>query len=146
MKKRILRVLLIIGLMVCAFIGWFAWQVFTDEPPSFFPLNNSHSEYRITKNCPTGQGWDEQIQGQGYAYCVEYKGPDVFMRNENGNNNFFRITVGNSKIDLAPFNGKKVRNVQGKYTTSPKQCIQDKCVDIYGPMVVLNIDWLEVAD
>ncbi|QQG43333.1 MAG: hypothetical protein HYW45_04015 [Candidatus Daviesbacteria bacterium] len=140
------KVLLILTLAIFAFIGWFARAIFTDEPPHFFPLNNSKGEYRITKNCPNGQGWQEQFQGQGNAYCVEYKGPDVFINNENGNTNFFRITVGKSDIDLEQFNGKRVKYIEGKYTSSSKQCIQNKCIEIYGPLAVLNIEKLEIAE
>ena len=140
------KMLLLATVAILAFIGWFAWKIFTDEPPHFFPLNNSQSEYKVTKNCPTGQGRQEQFQGQGSAYCVEYKGSNVFMNNESGNTNFFRITVGKSKVDLEPFNGKKVKNIEGKYTSSSKQCIQNNCSDIYGPLVVLDIDNLEVAE
>lgn len=140
------KILPIIAVAVFAFIGWFAWEIFTDEPPHFFPLNNSQGEYRITKNCPNGQGWQEQFQGQGNAYCVEYKGPDVFMNDQSGNTNFFRITVGKTDMDLEQFNGKRVKNIDGKYTSSSKQCIQNKCIDIYGPLVVLNIDKLDAAE
>lgn len=145
-KPTVKKVWVLIIIAIFVFIGWFAWEIFTDEPPRFFPLNNSQGEYRITKNCPNGQGWQEQFQGQGNAYCVEYKGSYVFMNNESGDTNFFRITVGKSKIDLEPFNGKKVRNIQGKYTSSSKQCIQNNCTGIYGPLVVLDIDKLDAAE
>jgi len=134
----------IIAICILIFICWFVWALYTDEPPHFFPLNNPKGEYLITKNCPGGQGWDKKQVGESNAYCVEYAGPDVFMNEKEGNSGFFRITVGKSNIDLEPFLNKKVKNIEGKYTQSSKQCIQGKCTHIYGPLVVLNIDKLEM--
>jgi hypothetical protein len=139
-----LLILLVLGVIV--FVGWFVYAIVTDAPPSFFPLDNPRGEYKITRNCPNGQGWTEQFQGQGYAYCVEYRGPDVFMNDESGNTNFFRITVGKSNIGLEQFVGKQVRIVKGKYVSSSKQCIKNNCVNINGPYVVLNIDNLELVE
>ncbi len=141
-KKISLTIVLGIGV----FASWFVYAIITDKPPSFFPLDSSQGKYIITKNCPNGQGWTEQFQGQGYAYCVEYKGSDVFMNDESGNTNFFRITVGKSNVDLEPFVGKQVRLVSGQYVSSSKQCIQNDCVNINGPYVVLNIDSLKLAE
>jgi hypothetical protein len=143
MKKKIS---LVISGLIVIFISWFIWEIVTDRPPIFFPLNNPQGEYKITKGCPMEQGWNEQIMNPSNEYCVEYKGPDVFMNSEYGNTNFFRITVGKSNINLKEFEGKKVKNIQGQYVSSDKQCIQNKCVDIGGPLVVLDIDKLEMAD
>ncbi|HLL61238.1 MAG TPA: hypothetical protein VK338_05955 [Candidatus Nitrosocosmicus sp.] len=143
-KPTVTKVLLTIVIAIFAFICWFVWEIYTDEPPHFFPLNNSQSEYRITKNCPNGQGWQQEVQSKGKAYCVEYKGPGVFMNKESGNTNFFRITVGKSNLDLEPFVGKEVKTIEGKYSSSSKQCIQGKCIDIGGgPFVVLDINNLK---
>ncbi|MEX2012975.1 MAG: hypothetical protein WD967_01065 [Candidatus Levyibacteriota bacterium] len=138
------KILLIIAAVVFIFIGLFAWGIITDKPPDFFPLNNSQGEYKITKNCPDGQGWQEQFQGQGNLYCVEYKGPHVFWIDEGENTNFFRITVGKTDINLEQFNGKRVKNIEGKFSYDSKQCIQDKCVNV--SFVVLDIDKLELAE
>lgn len=119
--------------------------VYKNDTPNFFPLKKSQGDYQITKNCPSGQGWGEHFAGEGNAYCVEYRGSDVFMNSQSGNSNFFRITVGKSAIDLEPFNEKKVKNIEGKFTSSSKQCVQDRCIDIYGPLAVLDIDKLELA-
>src|SRR3989344_3139383 len=140
------KALLVVIFSFVVFVAWFIYAIVTDEPPHFFPLNNSQGKYTITKNCPNGQGWREQFSGQGYAYCVEYKGADVFMNDESGNTNFFRITVGKSAIDLEPLIGKEVKSIEGKYVGSRKQCIQDKCVDIGGPYVVLDVNSSELVD
>jgi uncharacterized protein YbdZ (MbtH family) len=127
------------------YLGLFLWLGFHDDTPHFFPLNNPNGEYMVTKNCPGGQGWKEQVEDKGKAYCIEYKGKEVFLNKESGSTNFFRITVGKSMTDLQPYLNKKVKNIQGEYKSSSKQCIQQKCIDISGPLVVLDIDHLELA-
>ncbi len=140
------KILLLIILLTVSFAIWFVYQIITDKPPTFFPLNHPEGQYFISKICPHGQGWTDQTSGQGNAYCVEYKGPEVLMNQENGNTNFFRITVGKSKIDLEPLVGKQIKAVSGQYASSSKQCIQDKCVDIGGPFVVLDIVNVELIE
>ena len=132
------------GLMI--FVGWFVYEIVADEPPIFFPLNDTQAEYRITKSCPNGQGWVDQTQAQGNAYCLEYRGNNVLMKEDHGNSNFFSITIGRSDINLETYIAKKVKNVKGKYTSSGKQCIQNKCIDIGGPYVVVNIDSMEISN
>lgn len=141
--KKIL-ILAVLGLAV--FAGWFIYEIVTDEPPNFFPLNDAQAEYRITKNCPDGQGWVEQTQSQGNAYCLEYRGNNVLWKEDHSNSNFFSITIGKSNINLETYIGKKVKNVKGTYTSSGKQCIQNTCVDISGPYVVVNIDSMELTN
>jgi hypothetical protein len=136
-------ILLLFVIATAGYVVWFIiYAFFIDSGiPTFFPLNNSQGEYRITKGCPNAQGWDKQGSTQGEGYCVEYKGSGVF-----GNTNFFRITVGKSQIELTPFINKKVKNIQGKYTSSSKQCIRDKCIEIFGGYAVLDIDKLELVE
>lgn len=117
-----------------------------NKPPNFFPLNNSQGNYKITKNCPEGQGWEENTKATGDFYCVEYKGTDVFGVDNGKKINFFRVTVGKSKINLSSFLNKNVINIKGKYSVSSSQCINSKCGNINGPLVVLDIDNLEVAE
>ncbi len=131
-------VIILIGVMV-----GFLYLILNDEPPYFIPLNNSQGQYKITKSCPQGQGNNENFHDKGDGYCVEYKGPGVFRSDQNGN--FFRVTIGKSRINLAPYVGKRVKNIKGKYVSSSKQCIQDRCISIGGPFVVLNIDSLEAV-
>ena len=140
-RKKLFTFLILVLLL---FSGWVVYTAFSDKPPRFFPLNNPEAEYKVTKMCPQGQGWDENIQPKGDGYCIEYKGSDVF--GDGRNTNFFRITVGNSKIDLEPLNGKNIKNIRGKYTDSSKQCIQEKCTYLVGPFIVLDIDSLEVEN
>jgi hypothetical protein len=102
-KSLLFLLILIIGIYV--FIGWVIFKLLTEKPPNFFPLNDSRAEYRITKDCPNGQGSVEQIYSQGYAYCLEYKGNKVLLK-ETENSNFFRVTVGKSKINLEQYLGK----------------------------------------
>jgi hypothetical protein len=145
-KRSLSSVLLALLLGIFLFFGWFVWAVFTDEPPQFFPLNNSQASYTIVKSSKVVQGWSEKEQ-TGYSnlpeprYYVEYRGDGVFA--DDFNNNFFRVTVGKSKVDLEPFISKNVLITQGKFVSSSKQCIVNQCIDIYGPYVVLNIDKLE---
>jgi hypothetical protein len=145
-KKILLLVLVGVVGTIGIFVSLFVIAIIADAPPTFFPLNNPQGSYKITKNCPAGQGWVEEFNGQGRAYCVEYKGPDVFMNVKNGNTDFFRITVGKSTVDLEPYVGKQVRINRGKYVSSSKQCIQDDCVDIQGPYVVLNINDITLVE
>ncbi len=143
---HIKKILLILFSIVLFFIGWFAWLIYTDEPPQFFPLNNPEGEYKISKKCPGGQGWGENINGSNNLYCVEYRGSGVFMDEESGNTHFFRVTVGKSKIDLDPYIEKKIKVIEGQFVSSSKQCILDNCSDIGGPYVVLNINNIELAE
>ncbi|MBI2327509.1 hypothetical protein HYU92_04280 [Candidatus Curtissbacteria bacterium] len=136
------KLLILMAFGVIVFVGWFIYAIVTDAPPSFFPLDNPQGEYTITKVCPAGQGNIEQVVSPGNAYCVEYRGNEVFTGDSNTKSTFFRITIGNSKVDLEPYVGKEVKNIKGKYVGSSKQCIQNNCVDIGGPFVVLNIDSL----
>ena len=140
------KILILIALGLIAFVGWFVYEIVTDEPPNFFPLNEAQAEYKITKNCPNGQGWIEQTQAQGNVYCLEYRGNNVLWKEDHDNSNFFSITIGRSNINLESYIGKKVKNIKGKYTISGKQCIKNKCVDISGPYVVVNINRLDLAN
>lgn len=147
-KKVLLTVLLTVGLGVLLFVGWFVWAIVSEDQPQFFPLNNSKARYTIVKSSKMGQGWDEKEATNSSElpeprYYVEYRGNNVFA--DDHNNNFFRVTVGNSKIDLEPFIGKDVVVTKGKFVSSSKQCIVYKCIDIYGPFVVLNVDELQFA-
>jgi len=137
------KILVLLSLGFVVFVGLFVYLIFTEGPPNFFPLDDSTAEYTITKNCPNGQGWVKQMQDQGFAYCLEY---DNVRGKENGNTNFFRITIGKSNLNLETYLDKKVKNIKGKYVNSSKQCIQNKCVDFAGPYAVLNIDKLELAN
>lgn len=138
-----------LGIVACVLLvaGIIAFEIVTDEPPQFFPLDNPAGEYTITKMCPGAQGWQEN-NGSSVAatlgYCVEYKGRDIFMNKENGSSNFFRITVGKSAIPIESLVGKRVKNIHGHFVSSSKQCISGKCIDIGGPVVVLNIDNLQL--
>ncbi len=142
--KKILS-LLFLGILIL--VGTFIYGIITDEPPKFFPLDDAQAEYTITKNCPSGQGWQEpRISDLNAAYCLEYRGDHVLWLDDfHQNTKFFSITIGKSPIDLEPFVGKRVKNVKGKFASSSKQCIQKQCVAIGGPFVVLNIDNLELV-
>jgi hypothetical protein len=140
------KVLVFLFGSIVAFAAWFYYAVITDEQPQFFPLDDPKAEYRITKTCPVAQGWGKrhpELKGDGY--CVEYTGDHVLMKEDNGNTQIFTITVGNSDVALEPLLGKKVKNIKGKFVSSSKQCIQDECMYINGPHVVLSIDSLEVV-
>lgn len=140
------KILAIIIISIVLLISWFIYAVITDEPPHFFPLNDIQANYKITKDCPNNQGWNKSITYQGGdAYCLEYTGNNVVWKEEYNNANFYRITIGNSKIDLESYIGKQVKNIKGKYRSSSKQCILNKCTDISGPYVVLDIDNLEIV-
>lgn len=141
------KIILVLLLGVISLIGMFIYGIVTDRPPEFFPLDDIYARYKITKNCPNGQGWEPQTQFYiGHAYCVEYKGDKVLMKEDFQNTQSFTITVGKSNVDLEPFLGKMVENIRGEYDSSSQQCIQGSCVDIGGPFVVLNIDSLEIVE
>jgi hypothetical protein len=145
-KRVLLTVLLMLSVGILLSIGWFVWAIVTDEPPQFFPLNNSQARYTIVKSSIMGQGWDKKEATNSSElpeprYYVEYRGEDVLA--DDHNENFFRVTVGKSKVELEPFIGKDVMVTRGKFVSSSRQCIVDRCIDIYGPFVVLNIDELK---
>lgn len=140
------KIILLFFLGILALVGLFIYGIVTDQPPKFFSLDDPQGEYTITKNCPDARGWEEQSQynNSGDAYCLEYKGNHVlWIDASNPKPTFFRIPVGNSTIDLAPLVGKQVRNVKGKFVSSSKQCIQEKCTSFNGSIIALNIDTLE---
>lgn len=139
--KKVIYMVLVI---VVIFLVFVAYEIITYKQPIFFPLDNSQGKYKITKKCPNSQGWIEDVTTQSRAYCVEYKGSNVFNDND-GNSSFFRITVGKSDVDLEQYLDKQVKNIKGDFVSSKKQCILNKCVDI-GTRVVLNVDSLELAN
>lgn len=146
-KRVLLTVLLILGTGVILFVFWFVRAIFTDDTPEFFPLNNSKARYTIMKSSKVVQGNDEKEATNSYEfpqpnYYVEYRGDSVWL--DDTNNKFFRIIVGNSKVDLEPFIGKDVMITKGKFVGSSKQCIVNKCIDI-GPYAVLDIYELKVV-
>lgn len=146
-KSKIKKVLPAIAVGVVLFVGWFLWTIIANDQPQFFPLNNSNARYTIVKSSKLGQGWVEKVATNSTElpaprYYVEYRGDGVFADDQN--KHFFRVTVGNSKVDLEPFIGKDVLVTKGKFVNSSKQCIAGKCIDIYGPFVVLDIGGLEV--
>lgn len=140
------KTLIIVALGTIAYVVWFGYKIFTVEPPDFFPLNDTQAEYRVTRNCPIGQGWVEQTGIQGSAYCLEYRGNNVLMKEDHNDSTFFSITIGKSNINLETYEGKIVKNIKGKFTSSDKQCIKNKCIEIGGPFVVANIDRLELVN
>ncbi|HYD35744.1 MAG TPA: hypothetical protein VD999_06765 [Vitreimonas sp.] len=133
-------------LIILGVIAWFIFAYITEGPPTFFPLNNSQAEYRITQSCPSLQGMDVPSSFNDYGFCVEYKGTGVLMDEDRDKRGFFRITVGKSQVDLEPINGKKVKNIRGKFTYRRQQCIQDSCYGDFGPAAVLDIYSLELAE
>jgi len=42
------KILVIVTIVILAFIGWFSWEIFTEEPPQFFPFNNSEARYKTS--------------------------------------------------------------------------------------------------
>lgn len=117
--------------------------------PTFFPLDNPNAKYTVVKSSKMTQGWEETIATnssdlQEPRYYVEYRGKNVLADDNSGN--FFRITVGNSKVDLQPYIDKNVRIIKGEFASSSKQCIAGSCIDIFGLFAVLTIDQLTLVD
>lgn len=137
-------VFIVLGIGVILFVGWFIWGIATDKLPQFFPLNNSRARYTIVRYSKVQMSSEKVATDSPELpeprYYVEYRGDNVFMGYK-----FFRIMVGNSKIDLEPFIGKDVIITKGEFVGSGKQCIVNKCIDIAGPYAVLDIDGLKVA-
>lgn len=128
-------------------IGWFIWAIVNDKPPQFFPLNNPKGKYFVTKNCPPQGNHDNpRPEDPGELYCVIYRGKNVFMNEDNGKTEAFTVMVAKSRIDLNTFENKYIKNIKGEFVNSSQQCIKDKCVDLGGPWVVLNIDNLEAVN
>ncbi len=78
------KILIAVVLGLITFVGWFVYEITTDEPPNFFPLNDVQAEYR---------------------------GNNVQWKEDHSNSNFFSITIGKSNIDLESYIGKKVKNL-----------------------------------
>jgi hypothetical protein len=144
-ELTIFRVILLILGAILLFILWFIWAIITDPPPQFFPLDDAQAEYRITHSCPSSQGWGPPRGQEDIAYCVEYRGKQVFGDSDHGNGYYFAITVGHSKVDLEPYLNQSVTNLKGKWNSSSKQCIRNKCVSIGGPYVVLDVHDLDLV-
>jgi hypothetical protein len=68
------------------------------------------------------------------------------MDSEAEKHDFFRITIGKSHVDLEPYIGKYVRLKGGDFVYSTEQCIQDKCIDIGGPMAMLDVYGVEMVE
>lgn len=153
MNKKLKLTLGVLFVSIIAFITWFVWQILNESVPQFFPLDNPSARYTVIKSSKMTQGWNEMETTNsavnsailpGERYYIEYRGENVLA--DDNKKNFFRITVGNSKVDLEPFINKDVKVTKGEFVSSSKQCIIEKCVDIYGPFVVLNIDQLRLAE
>jgi hypothetical protein len=65
------------------------------------------------------------------------------MYEKNPENGFYRITVGNSNVDLAPYVNKGVKHLTGNFVSSSEQCIMNECSPLPGNTVVLDIKTLE---
>lgn len=149
MKKKLKLTLVILFILIFAFIIWFIWQIANKPAPRFFPLANPNARYTVVKSSKMAQGNNETITTDSAdlpndRYYIEYRGKNVFA--DDNNKNFFRITVGKSKKDLEPFINKDVRIIKGEFVSSSRQCIVDRCIDIFGNYIVLNIDQLKSAD
>lgn len=148
-KRVLLTVVLILAIGAILFVGWFIWAMFHGEVPQFFPLNNTKARYAIVKSSKSlDQGFEEKIATDSYKlpeprYYVEYRGNDVF--GDDHKRNFFRIDVGNSKVDLEPLIGKDLVITKGKFVDSSKQCIVNKCINSIGGWAVLDIYELKVV-
>lgn len=138
--QNILKPLLVVTFLV---VAWFTWEIYTDKPPHFFPLSNTEGTYTVTKNCPNNQGWDEAVRHTGNFYCVEYKGPGVFMYEKSPEYGFYRITVGHSDVDLAQYLNSEIKNIVGTFNSSSEQCIMNVCAPLPGNTVVLDIESFE---
>jgi hypothetical protein len=141
LKKSLLAFVVVI----VVFSVWIAWEFITDAPPQFFPLDNPKGEYRLTKMCPNGQGWNNSLYSQDKGYSIEYTGTGIFMSQDQANSSFYRICVGKSSVDLEPIMGKKIKKITGDFVSSSKQCVLDRCIEIGGPLVVLNIEKIEMT-
>ena len=116
------------------------------SPPQFFPLDNPNGSYKITKGCPSRQGWWETgAAGMKYGdgYCVEYRGANVFDP-QHTNTNFYRVTVGASRQDLRPFLNRSVTITSGRFDSADTQCIAGACVALGGTGTVLTLRSIKI--
>ncbi|MEX2028421.1 MAG: hypothetical protein WD988_02880 [Candidatus Curtissbacteria bacterium] len=140
---------MILALGMFLLLGLFVWSFLTDNHARFFPINNSDGRYTIVKSSKLLQGSEEEERANFPGlpeplYYVEYRGDGV-LKIDKEDGDFFRVTVGNSKVELESFIGKDVIVTKGKFVGSSKQCIVNKCTDIRSSFVVLDIDALGLA-
>lgn len=145
-KRAWLTVAFGLGGCIVSVVGLFAWAIATDKAPQFFPLQNQQARYTIVKSTSLVQGTVESgltnESDPEAKYFVEYRGDGIVGVTEEST--FFRVLVGDSQVELEPFVGKDVSLTRGEFVSSSQQCIVGRCVDIYGPWVVLDIDGLEL--
>lgn len=139
-RKLLLISFFLVQIGVISLIGYVLYVLYTKPEPQFFPLDDKDAIYTIAKS-PIAMNNNLQITTQNNPsdkyYFVKYKGEHIWTALEAKNS--FAVLVGNSKVDLKNFVGKRVQ-IMGKFVGSSKQCILEDCQDIFGPWVVLNID------
>lgn len=149
MKKKVLLFSITLVFLFLAGIGWIIWQIKTDSVPTFFPLNNPEARYTIVKSSDVFQGWNEieptdsvNLPTKTKIFYMEYRGENVFADEKKVN--FFRIMIGKSEMELDSLVDKDVKIIKGEFVSSTQQCILDKCTNISGPHVVLNLDQVQL--
>ena len=123
MKKKMWWILLIpavpIALVVMAAIFWILVAMKPDDhtSPVFFSLDDPKAYYSITKT--------EDVDQKYPTYGVVHNNDEVY--------------VGNSKVALDPFVGKRVI-IKGKYSgrIGDKQCIVTTCHPLGGAMIDID--------
>lgn len=148
MKQKLLLILTIVITFVVGFFILIVYLMTTDKPPMFFPLNDSQGKYTILKSqagnvpCNYKEEKAQNYYGGPLRYIVRYEGKHVFSGI--GPTDCFEILVGRSEQELESFMGKQVR-IKGDFDSSSQQCIQNKCENIFGPYVVLDIDSIKLS-
>lgn len=116
-KNLLAAIVIFLSFGLCLFL----FIPFNESAPQLFPFNNPQAEYVIEKT-------DNNV------YTISYKDSQQDIKG---------VMIGNSPIDLAPYEGKKVQ-IQGKFENrKDTQCIAGRCQYIYGPYVALDINAIQ---
>lgn len=123
MKKKVLLILLTPIAIVVLLALFFVFVVLRSDPntsPVFFSLNDPKAYYLIKKTDGTDRNYPN--------YWVVHNNDEVF--------------VGNSKVDLDPFVGKRI-SIKGNYSgrIAKQQCIINKCHPLTG--AIIDIDSIQ---
>lgn len=131
MKKKYFLIVLTAIIIVVAFIFFFVSSAVNSKPdtaPVFFDLDDSTADFSIKKTDNTDPNYPN--------YWV--------VRNTR---HTYEVLVGNSKVELDSFVGKKIV-IKGNYSgrVGNQQCIVNKCHPIGGKSAMIDIDSIQEVE
>lgn len=131
------KIVLFTAIFLLVFIGWFAWAVYNDKPPQFFPFDEKKGYYEVIK--VQTQNYD--LKRNHSIFKVRYTGPGIF-KGLGVERTSVDVPVGKTNYKLADFTYKPVILKKGEFVYSTKQCVQKMCQNLGGNNIVVNIDEL----